>query len=55
MCSLVIRNLLQVVVEGLIEARLLEVLESEVGKALTVELVLYKMLDQGLVHNPCGG
>jgi hypothetical protein len=45
MSGLIIRNLLQVVVEGLVEASLLEVLESEVGKTFTVELVLCKMLD----------
>jgi hypothetical protein len=55
MCSLIVRNLFQVVVEGLIEASLFEVLESEVGKTFTVELVLCELLDQRLLRDQCGG
>lgn len=46
MGSLVVRDLFQVIIEGLVEASLFKVLESEVGEALAVESVLYGILDQ---------
>lgn len=46
MSSLIVGDFFQIVVEGLIETSLFKVLESEVGKALTVELVLCDILDQ---------
>jgi hypothetical protein len=53
MGSLIIGDFFQVVVEGLIETSVFKVLESKVGKALTVELVLYNILDQINVQYRC--